>query len=412
MKRLTGIAAGIAMMMSMCAPSQKEATTVKSVINGESSRSIAQSIGIGWNLGNQLDAYKDGVAEETSWGNAACTQALIDSVAAAGFSTIRIPITWLGHVGEAPDYKIESRWMERIAEIVGWAEEAGLKAIINIHHDGGDSQHWLNIREAAKSDSVNQAIEQQIAAMWKQIAERFEGKGDFLIFEAFNEIHDGGWGWGENRKDDGRQYEVLNHWNQVFVDAVRSSGGKNIDRYLAVPGYVTNPSLTIEHLIMPRDTAENKIIVAMHYYDPFDYTLSDKYSEWGHTADKEKADKYGDEEGMKKTFAKIREAFVDKGIAVYFGEVGCVRRDNERAESFRRYYLEYIAKAAKENGLAMIYWDNGYSGAGQEQSGLFDRSNGLFLNNDAKEATQAMTRGYNEENEAYTLESIYDGAPL
>ena len=104
------------------------------------------SLGLGWNLGNQMDAYVNGVANETSWGNGRATQQTFDSLKAMGFSTVRIPVTWLGHVGSAPDYKIEEAWLDRVAQLVGYAEAAGLNAVINIHHDGANSQHWLDER--------------------------------------------------------------------------------------------------------------------------------------------------------------------------------------------------------------------------------------------------------------------------
>ena len=171
-------------------------------------------------------------------GNQPTTQALFDQLAASGITSVRIPVTWLGHVGEAPDYTIEADYLNRVAEVVGYAENAGLNAIINIHHDGADSQYWLDIKDAATDDAVNEAVKAQLKAMWTQIAERFRDKGNFLVFEAMNEIHDGAWGWGDNRTDGGKQYAVLNEWNQVFVDAVRATGGNNTERYLGVPGYL------------------------------------------------------------------------------------------------------------------------------------------------------------------------------
>ena len=372
---------------------------------------VAEMLGLGWNLGNQMDAHNNGVADETSWQNPAATQATFDSVARAGFTSVRIPITWLGKVGKAPEYKIEGAYMDRVAELVGWAEQAGLKVIINIHHDGADSRYWLNIKEAAKNDSVLAATKAQLAAMWTQIAERFKEKGRFLIFEAMNEIHDGGWGWGENRTDGGRQYGVLNEWNQVFVDAVRNVGGKNADRYLAVPGYCTNPSLTIEHLKLPVDRVANRLWVSVHFYDPYQYALDNSYTEWGHTGRVGKALPHADENSIKEVFGQLKARFVDQGIPVYIGEMGCVHRDTDRGEAFRKYYLEYICKAAKEHGLATFFWDNGYAGTGKENSGLIDHATGAYLNN-AKEVIAVMKKAVFTKDESYTLETIYNNAPL
>ena len=117
-------------------------------IAGEDPWTVAKSLGLGWNLGNQLDAHNSGVANETAWGNQKTTQALFDKLAAAGITTVRIPVTWMGHIGDAPGYEIEKAWMDRVAEVVGYAENAGLNAIVNIHHDGADSEYWLSIKDA------------------------------------------------------------------------------------------------------------------------------------------------------------------------------------------------------------------------------------------------------------------------
>ena len=220
------------------------------VNDGNLAWQMAERLGAGWNLGNHFDAFNNGVAGETAWGNPKATAATFRKVKAAGFKTVRIPVTWLGHIGEAPDYKIEEAWLDRVAEVVGYAEAAGLNVIINMHHDGSEGKYWLNILGASRNEAVQQQIKEQVGAMWGQIADKFKNKGDFLIFESFNEVHDGSWGWGANRNDGGKQYKCLNEWNQAFVDAVRASGGQNADRILGVPAYCTNVDLAIESFVM------------------------------------------------------------------------------------------------------------------------------------------------------------------
>ena len=379
--------------------------------SGEDAWQVAKWLGLGWNLGNQLDAYSNGVANETCWGNKPATQTTFNQLAALGFTSVRIPVTWLGHIGDVPDYTIDKAWLDRVATCVEYAQNAGLNAIINIHHDGADSQHWLDIKGAATDEAINERVKQQLAAVWRQIAERFKDKGSFLIFESLNEIHDGGWGWGDNRTDGGKQYAVLNEWNQVFVDAVRAVGGENADRFLGVPGYCTNPSLTVEYFKLPADVAKNRLLVSVHFYDPYEFTLTDKYSEWGHTAAADKKESWGDEDNVRQVFASLQTAFVDKGIPVYLGEIGCVHRSSERSEAFRKYYLEYVCKAAKTNGLIPFYWDNGSVGTGKECSGLIDRATGEPLNN-GREIIEVMTKAMFTEDVDYTLESVYNNAPL
>lgn len=316
----------------------------------------------------------------------------------------------MGHIGDAPGYEIEKAWMDRVAEVVGYAENAGLNAIVNIHHDGADSEYWLSIKDAAQDETKNTAIKTELKAVWTQIAERFKDKGNFLAFESMNEIHDGGWGWGDNRNDGGKQYSILNDWNQVFVDAVRAVGGGNSNRFLGVPGYCTNVALTVSNFKLPTDKVQNRLMVSVHFYDPNEYTLDAKYSEWGHTGAADKKANWGDEDNVKDVFNSLKTTYIDKGIPVYIGEMGCVSRTTDRAESFRKYYLEYICKAAKEYGLAPVYWDNGGTGSGKEESGLFNHATGDYLNN-AAEIVEVMKKAIFTEDAFYTLQSVYDNAP-
>ena len=376
--------------------------------NGNLAWQMSGKLGMGWNLGNHFDAHSNGVSGETVWGNPPATQATFNKVKAAGFATVRIPVTWMGHIGDAPDYKIESSWLDRIAEVVGYAETAGLNAIVNIHHDGADSGYWLDIKGAAQNDALHAQIKAQISAVWTQIADRFRDKGDFLIFEAFNEIHDGGWGWGANRNDGGAQYRCLNEWNQTFVNAVRATGGNNADRILGVPAYCTNVDIAIESFVMPEDTAEDRLMLAVHCYDPYDYTLEASKSEWGHTADASKKVAGDNEADLRKVFEKIYVNYISEGIPVYLGEFGCVNRSTAREQAFQQYYLKYFAKLAATYGVPSVIWDNGADGAGKETHAFIDHGTGEYCSSEAQAAMQALIGSYNS---SLTIEEVYHNAP-
>lgn len=380
---------------------------------------ITAWLGLGWNPGNHMDAYKNGVADELCDFNYPLTQELFDKVKAAGFKTVRLPVTWLGHIGPAPDYKIDGR-LERVAEIVGYAEKAGLNIIINIHHDGsGGYGYWLDFKPAAANVAKNLEVQDQIQKVWTQIAERFVDTGDFLIFEAFNEIHDGDWGWGANLTDNGRQYGLLNEWLQIFVDAVRSTGGKNATRYLGIPGYAGGWE-QIEHLEIPKDPTIGRMLVSVHCYSPgkFCQEFYDEggnwtyLPEWGHTATEGKypADDV-DEEGLADIFRGLKARFTDNNIPVYIGEFTCTNRPSGRETEFRDYYLEYFCKAAHDCGLAPIFWDNNGPGLGAGQGAIFNRQTGEIIQNNAS-AVAAMVRAVSDDSPEYTLQSIYDRAPV
>ncbi len=364
----------------------------------------------GWNMGNHMDAISNGIASETVWGNEKCTQATFDGVKAAGFKAVRICVTWTGHIGDAPAYILEDKWLSRVEEIAGYAEKAGLVAIVNTHHD---ESHWLDIKPAYANTSVNEKVKDEIFCVWTQIANRFKDKGEWLVFESFNEIQDGGWGWSDAFKaNPDAQYKVLNEWNQVFVDAVRCTGGNNSTRWLGIPGYAASPGFTIAGLVLPEDhTDANRLMVATHDYDPYNYTLADPLvRQWGHTADADKRISASDEENVVAVFEQLKAAYLDKGIPVYLGEMGCSRHSAEDFP-YQKYYMEYFCKAAADRLLPMYVWDNGAVGVGPEKHGYINHGTGKFVDDNAKTLVELMVKAVTDKDEEYTLKSVYDSAP-
>ena len=386
---------------------------------------LAKTLGLGWNMGNHFDAlynwhYVDengfdwyNYPSETAWGNTPATPATFQGVKSAGFTSVRIPVTWMNYIGPAPDHKIDEAWMNRVHEVVGFAHEAGLNVIINTHHDEnhGDD-HWLDIKHAVNDNTLNESIKAEIKAVWTQIAEKFADCGDWLIMEGFNEINDGGWGWSEDfKKDPTRQCNILNDWNQVFVDAVRSTGGENATRWLGVPTYCANPEYT-KYFKMPTDKA-GKLMLSVHFYDPGDYTIGEaQYSDWGHTGDKNKKANGGDEDHVKEVFGMLNNNYVAKNIPCYLGEFGCSMRakSDTRAWKFFLYYLEYVVKAARTYGLPCFLWDNGAKDSGRENHGYINHATGGYIGN-SREAVNVMKRAWFTESDSYTLQSVYDSAP-
>ena len=376
---------------------------------------FCMSMGIGWNLGNQMDAHYDGCSYETGWGNKAATQQTFNGLAKAGFKSVRIPITWMGHIGNAPTYTIEKGWMDRVDELVHMAHKAGLIVIINIHHDGfgaadtpSKGYHWIDLPAAVASEQRNQQIKQELTMVWLQIGKRFANDGEWLVFETLNEIQDGGWGGGANRTDGGAQYRVLNEWNQVCVDAIRAAGGQNETRYIGVPGYVCNPDLTVENLVLPTDVVENRLMVAVHSYDPWDFAGSAAVQEWGHTG-KDVVPGVG-EEAYVNMLNRLFNMYVRRGIPVYFGEFGAVRRAGKDDEQFRLYYFRYVCKAMKDRRMSALYWDNGNSKTGEDGFGVINHATGKFIGN-GEQAVRAMVDSWENNDPSYTLQSVYNSAP-
>jgi len=370
-----------------------------------------EGLSVGWNLGNTLDAIRtwgpgSPVAEETAWGNPLANQAIFDGIREQGFNLVRIPVTWAGHVGLAPSYTINPERLERVAEVAGLANRAGLKVIINMHHDGrtytgGDQPGtWLSLLRAAADGAARAQITGQFERMWGQIAGRFRDYGEWLIFQGFNELHIGDWGTGLNRPV---EFGIINEWNQVFTDAVRGTGGANRYRFLVYSGYNTSFQTVAAYdngmFILPDDPTPNRRIVNFHFYQPNDFALFRDNPNWPPAAG------HGSEAGIANIFGGFRERFVDRGIPVIIGEMGPVRHgpgshdDNagyiETARANRLAYAEYVFATARANGLVPIYWDNGSFDGGGERFGLFDRATGQPNSDESADLVRAMIGAVN-----------------
>jgi endoglucanase len=320
---------------------------------------LSKEMSPGWNLGNTLDALPD----ETSWGNPRASQELFDAVKAAGFKSVRIPVAWGSHTGS--DDEIRSRWMERVTEVVNYARKAGLYVVLNEHWDGG----WQ------KPTAANQAeVNARLTRLWTQIALNFKDYDDHLLFAGTNEIHiDGEYG-----PPTPENAAAQNSFNQTFVDAVRATGGNNARRVLVVQGYNTNIDHTVASVVIPHDTVANRLMMEVHFYDPYNFSLNDKSKiwQWGKlTTDPKSAEAWADEAYVDKQFEKMKMNFVDKGVGVILGEYCAIMRSEyQGAERQRVYWAIYVTKSARQHGLVPFYWDSGSTA--NHAAGLFFRRTG------------------------------------
>lgn len=374
-----------------------------------SAASMQSHLGFGWNLGNHFDTNGGSMGpwERYSgkyWDTKSVTEALYKNLAKIGVKTVRMPVTWGNYQDSTTvDYAIDKAYMEEVAQNVYWAEKAGLNVVLNTHHD----EYWQDILGASRDSEINDKVKTRIAATWKQIAEYFQDKGNFLIFETFNEIQDGGWGWGSSKTDGGKQYRILNEWNQLAVDVIRSTGGNNAKRWIAVPGYAANPSYTMDNLVLPTDPV-NHIMVAVHCYDPFDFCTTRKYSEWGHTGAAGKKVPDSDEDYINNLLKKLKNKYIDKNIPCYLGEFGATLQPTDRGELFRAYYLEYFCRSAYFHGLPVMLWDNNSNSQSGEPFFFVNHTDGSLYNGGLMEL---MVKAATSTDTTYTLESVYNKAP-
>lgn len=300
-----------------------------------------------------------GPGNETAWGNPAVTQQLINSIKAAGFDTIRIPVAWSVFTDSA-SYTIDPAWLNRVEEVVNYGLNADMYVIINEHWDGG----WLNHPFYNQQESLNN----RLSIMWTQIANHFRDYNHRLLFAGTNEVMNEG-DYGTPTQE---YVDVQNSFNQTFVNAVRATGGNNTNRYLVVQGFNTNIDHTVNFAEIPNDTVANRLMMEVHYYDPYNFTLNtgSNITEWPSTQET-----WANEAWVDEQFQRMKTNFVDQGVAVILGEYGVVSRMNvANHEASRIRWNQYITESAVAHGLVPVYWDNGVTGDGG--LGLFDRNNG------------------------------------
>ncbi len=322
---------------------------------------LAKSIYLGWNLGNTLES----TGGETAWGAPLTTQAIIDKVKELGFNAVRIPCSWNQYL-EADSITIQPAWMNRVKEVVDYCMNADMYAILNIHWDGG----WMDdaCDASTNTESTIDATEQKVYNMWTQIANAFKDYDEHLLFAGANEPPV------ENRED----MVVLRRYEQAFVNAVRATGGNNTYRNLIVQGPSTDIDKTDRWMELPEDPTPARMIVEVHYYDPYNLCLNEDPETctyfWGEPyAQYGTLDEGYQEDHVQAQFAKMKAKYVDKGIPVVIGEFGLIYRKHPDealqtvCEDSEGYFLGYVAEQAKNFGLVPFLWDT-------QGNGFFDRN--------------------------------------
>lgn len=388
------------LMLIPCVGSAEEAEAVDNGVmrEGLTALEATRLMGNGINLGNTLEACDNNVgiktnaplSYETYWGQPKTTQAMIDGMKAAGFDTIRIPVAWMTnatHLYEG-DYTIDAGYMDRVEEVVRYARKAGMYVIINDHWDGG----WYGMFGSESAETRALAME-AYKGMWQQIAERFRDYSDYLIFESANEELGGR--FDENSPlycsdsvvtylNDDERYALTNEINQTFVDVVRATGGNNATRFLLIAGYSTDIDQTCDDRFqMPKDTVDSKLMVSVHYYDPWSYcgaSSAVSATKWG---------KVSDYEYMDQQLAKMTK-FTEAGYGVVIGEYGALPCSDGLKDNTLAYHTAFLDACTKYN-LTNCLWDC---------SGLYKRVSQTFADDDILAMYQEK-RQANEEGQDY-----------
>ncbi len=325
---------------------------------------LTRLMGNGINLGNTFEACdantpytpgRDPRTYEVTWGQPVTTQEMLTAMKAAGFDAIRIPVAWMTNATDLAngDYTIDPAYLARVKEVVDYARNAGMYVIINDHWDGG----WWGMFGSESAETRAFAME-AYKGMWRQIAAYFADYSDYVIFEAANE--ELGARFDENSRycsdsvvtylDDDARYTLTNEVNQAFVDTVRAAGGNNDRRFLLVAGYGTNIDQTCDpRFRMPADSAEDKLLLSVHYYDPWSYcgaSTAAGATAWGTKSDYE----YMDAQLQKMT------RFTQQGIGIVIGEYGALPGDDGLKANTLAYHARFL-DLCDAYDLTSCLWD-------------------------------------------------------
>ena len=323
----------------------------------ETAQEAVTNMGVGWNLGNTLDANNgaaQGLESETCWGQPKTKPELMTMMKEAGFGAIRVPVTWFNHMDK--DGKVDEAWMKRVHEVVDYVIDAGLYCIINVHHDTGDgSVHWLHANMSVYNDT-----KERYEYLWQQIAEEFKDYGEKLLFESYNEMLDKYNSWcfatfGSPSKyiaeDAADAYEAINSYARSFVNVVRASGGNNAQRNLVLNTYgacngagTWNSHLQdpLKEMKMPEGES-NHIAFEVHNY-PSISNLSNAKKE------------------LDQNIKDLQSTLGTLGAPVIYGEWGTSSANGDGTSDYDNNrtnmidFLQYYVKQTKAAGMGTFYW--------------------------------------------------------
>ena len=340
----------------------------------ETATQAVKNMGVGWNLGNTLEAnsqtYHDftkdnywgqqGLESETCWGQSKAKPELIKMMKDAGFGAIRVPVTWYNHMDK--DGKVNAEWMKRVHEVVDYVINQGLYCIVNVHHDtGADSdsfKSWIKADEANYTQNKT-----RYENLWQQIAEEFKDYDEHLLFESYNEMLDKLSSWcfasfASTSKYDAAvaksAYNAINSYAQSFVTTVRNTGGNNATRNLVVNTYAAccgsgtwNDHLKepLSQLTIPTDPVANHLMVQVHDYPNIANGIANVKKE------------------IDDMMAAWNTHILSKGIPMILGEWGTANVDEGDGKTdydVRRdvmfEFVDYMIAKCKENNVATFYW--------------------------------------------------------
>jgi len=277
-------------------------------------------LGRGMNLGNALEAPKEG-----DWGITLQAD-YFKRIKDAGFQSVRIPIRWSSHAEKKAPYTIDAKFFERVDWAIEQALSLGLVAVINTHH----------YDELFQNPDEHQA---PLLTIWKQIAERYRKQPDRLYFELLNEPH--------AKLTDER-------WNKMLPELLAAIRPSNPSRIVIIGPSPWNNLNHLKNLQLPEK--DRTLIATFHYYEPFHFTHQE--APWVNGSKKWKGTTWQgtakQKETMEKDFAKVAAWAKRHQRPIYLGEFGAFSAADMGS---RARWTATVARTAEKHGFSWAYWE-------------------------------------------------------
>ena len=221
---------------------------------------LVNDMGIGYNLGNTFNCCNI-IEEQNSenediklLGTTLPTKNLFKEIRKNGFKTIRFQVLYTNYIFN--NSKINSEWIYKIKELINLINKIDMYIILSIKHE---RQFW---------DTEGRNSKDIYISFWTQIANELINYDEHLIFESMYEI--GYLAYLDSIYD---YYEDKDYFlSQDFLNAIRNSGGLNIERLLIVPRISSDNELGLfsysnDEQKIPKDPY-NKLAISLYYYFP------------------------------------------------------------------------------------------------------------------------------------------------
>ena len=260
-----------------------------------------------------------------------------------GINVVRLPVTWTYFV-DNETFKIDAVWLEKVQEMVDYFLSKGIYCILNMHNDylqysyvvdesGGRWERlWMYPQY---SDYVNS----RFAAAWTQIAEYFKDYPDKLIFEVCNEP---AMYWYESDLTAypdhfDTQVSKINELNELFVETVRNTGGKNGARLLGIAVANYDNYQYLDRLELPDD---DYLIVQLHSYTELEPSGTTYQT------------------ATDRLFDAVDKFVKETGIPVMIGELGATHSGVSDFNLASR--ATYFFTRAKQSGVPCLWWEDSF----------------------------------------------------